>query len=338
MATVVLLASACAGGDDSAGGSGNTPTRTLRLGYFPNLTHAAAMVGVRNGVFSASLGPGVRLETSTFSAGPRAVEALFSGAIDATYIGPNPAINAFAQSDGQAIRIVAGATSGGAFFVVKPGIDGADDVRGTRLSSPGLGNTQDVALRAWLADQGLQTDFAGGGDVSIQPQENAQILETFRAGSIDGAWVPEPWATRLVEEGGGQVLIDEADLWPGGRYVATHLVVRTEFLTEHPDVVKRLLRGHLEATDFVRQHPEEAKEIVNGALETVTGRRLADTTLKTAWSHLQFTVDPIAYSLRKSAEDAVALGLLDPVDLNGIYELTLLNEVLSQAGRPEVSQ
>ncbi|MGH8908843.1 MAG: ABC transporter substrate-binding protein [Egibacteraceae bacterium] len=338
---VALLVSACggAGGAGSAqnAGEGEGGAVTLRLGYFPNLTHATAIVGVANGLFTESLGPDVALATSTFNAGPQAVEALFSNAIDATFIGPNPAINAFAQSGGEAIRIVAGATSGGAFLVVRPGIDTPEALRGTRLSSPQLGNTQDVALRAWLAAQGLRTDLQGGGDASILPQENAQILETFRAGDIDGAWVPEPWATRLINEGGGHVLVDEADLWPGGQYVTTHLVVRTEFLAEHPDVVQRLLRGHLTATDFVNEQPEEAKTIVNDALETLTGRRLADTTIDTAWDHLEFTVDPISASLRKSADDAMSLGLLDPVDLAGIYDLTLINEVLAQAGRPQVT-
>jgi len=331
-----LLASACA----AAGGTGsaNESEVTLRLGYFPNLTHATGIVGVEKGLFSQSLGPGVRLQTSTFNAGPAAVEALFSQAVDAVYIGPNPAINAFAKSDGTAIRIVAGATSGGAFLVVRPGIDDASDLRGTRLSSPQLGNTQDVALRAWLAKQGLRTTLEGSGDVSIRPQENAQILEAFRAGGLDGAWVPEPWATRLVNEGGGHVLVDEADLWPGGQYVTTHLVVRTGFLTEHPDAVKRLLQGHVASTDFITQHPEEAKRIVNDAIETLTGKRLADATLNEAWDHLRFTVDPIASSLRRSAGDATSLGLLDRVDLGGIYDLTLLNEVLSEAGQPEVSQ
>jgi len=164
---------------------------------------------VESGSFAESLGAGVTFEVSPFNAGGSASEALLNGAIDATFIGPNPAINAFAQSRGAAIRIIAGATSGGAYLVVKPEITSAADLRGKRLGTPQLGNTQDVALRTWLADNGLSTDAQGGGDVSILPQENAQTLETFASGQIDGAWVPEPWATRLVQEGGGTVLIDE---------------------------------------------------------------------------------------------------------------------------------
>jgi NitT/TauT family transport system substrate-binding protein len=186
----------------------------LRLGYFANVTHAPA-IWRRAGLPAEALGPGVKLELRTFNAGPEAVEAIFSDALDISYIGPNPAINAFAQSGGEAIRIVAGATSGGAALVVNPKISAPAQLKGTRLATPQRGNTQDVALRAWLAENGLASDLEGGGDVSILPQANAQTLETFRAGEIQGAWVPEPWATRLVLEGGGSVLVDERTLWPG---------------------------------------------------------------------------------------------------------------------------
>src|SRR6266540_2189592 len=225
IAIVVLLSGCAASSAGSDGPSG--ATLTLRLGYFPNLTHATAIVGVEGGIFQEKLGNNVKLETSTFNAGPAAVEALNSGAVDATYIGPNPAINAYAQSGGEAIRIVSGATSGGAFLVVKPSIKNAKDLKGKQIASPQLGNTQDVALRTWLKKKGLKTDPAGGGDVSIVPQENAQTLDLFKQGQIDGAWVPEPWATRLVDEGGGKILVNESTLWPQGRYVTTQLIVRT---------------------------------------------------------------------------------------------------------------
>ena len=246
---LALLGAAC--GDD--GGSAEAQTTdtetdaaepvTLRLGYFPNISHATVLVGVEQGLFEEALGNNVTFETTTFNAGPEAIEALFADALDASYIGPNPAINAYAQSDGEAIRIVSGATSGGAFLVVRDGIDAPEDLAGTVLASPQLANTQDVALRAWLKEEGYETDESGGGDVSIRPQANADTLAAFQAGDIDGAWEPEPWATRLVQEGGGHVLVDERDLWPDGAYVTTHLIVRTEFLNDHPDVVKQLLEG-----------------------------------------------------------------------------------------------
>jgi NitT/TauT family transport system substrate-binding protein len=339
----MLVAGACS--DDATGkeagnpgsGAGSDAPTTVRLGYFPNVTHATAIVGVEKGIFTKALGADT-LKTQTFNAGPAAVEALLSGAIDAAYLGPNPAINAFAKSDGEAIRIVSGATSGGAALVVKPDITSAQQLKGKKLASPQLGNTQDVALRHWLADQGLKTDPEGGGDVAILPQDNAQTLETFKAGAIDGAWVPEPWVSRLVQEGGGTVLVDEASLWPGGRFVTTHLVVATKFLEAHPGAVKRLLAGQVEANAFVNANPPEAQQLVNTGIEKITGKKLADTTIQAAWNSLTFTNDPVASSLKASAEHAEAVGLLDSVDLDGIYELAPLNAVLKANGAPAVSE
>ncbi|MGH9157533.1 MAG: aliphatic sulfonate ABC transporter substrate-binding protein [Acidimicrobiales bacterium] len=322
-------------GSGGGGGPATGPT-TVRLGYFPNLTHATAIVGVAEGIFQEHLGAD-RLEVSTFNAGPAVVEALFSEGLDAAYIGPNPAINAFAQSDGRAVRIIAGATSGGASLVVGPGIAVAEDLRGQRVASPQLGGTQDVALRHWLLDHRLRTDTQGGGEVSILPQENAQTLDTFRSGEIQAAWVPEPWATRLVQEAGGTVLVDESTLWPRGRFVTTHLIVRTRFLEEHPDAVRRLLEGHVQADDLVNRNPAEAQRVVNAGIEAITGKKLPDQVIAAAWKHLAFTVDPVAASLSTAAAHAAAVGLLDEVDLSGIYAVELLNEVLRTAGRATVA-
>ena len=219
---------------------------------------------------------------------------------------------------------------------MRDGIDAPADLAGTTLATPSLGNTQDVALRAWLEEQGYTTDTAGGGDVSITPQDNADTLTAFQTGAIDGAWVPEPWATRLVSEGGGHVLVDERDIWPDGRFVTTHLIVTTEFLADHPDVVKRLIEGLADAVDAANDDPATAQTTVNDGIEAVTSSRLADATIAGAWEHLEFTLDPIASSLQTSADHAIAAGLLDPVDLTapGIYDLTLLNEVLAERGEP----
>jgi NitT/TauT family transport system substrate-binding protein len=342
---LALGAVAAACGDESnkttsAPGATDEPTEqvTLNLGYFPNITHATPIVGVEKGIYAATLGTNVTLKTQTFNAGPEATEAIFAGAVDAQFIGPNPAINAYAKSDGKAIRIVSGSTSGGAFFVVKDTIDDANDLKGKKIATPQLGNTQDVALRGWLKDQGLSTDTTGGGDLSILPQENADTLNAFKAGEIDGAWVPEPWATRLLQEGGdAKVLVDERSLWPEGKYVTTHLIVRTEYLNDHPDVIKRLIEGQVEATRFVNEHGAEARTIVNDGIEKVTGKRIADSVIAAAWPNLIFTTDPIASSLAKSAESAEAVGLLDPVELDGIYDLKLLNQVLQADGGSAVS-
>jgi NitT/TauT family transport system substrate-binding protein len=316
------------------GGSGVV----LRLGYFPNITHATAIVGVERGIFAAALGQDVTLDARTFNAGPEVVEAIFSGALDASYIGPNPALNAFAESNGEAIRIVSGATSGGASLVVRPGIAAPEDLAGARLGSPQLGNTQDVALRAWLAQQGFETTLEGGGDVEILPQANGDILTAFGAGELDGAWVPEPWATRMVEEAGGHVLVNEADLWPDGQFVTTHLIVATGFLEDHPDVVKGLLEGQLEANAFLNEEPAEAQHIVRQSIADLTGSELDAGIVADAWDNLIFTNDPIASSLAESAAHAQELGLLDDRSFDGIYDLALLNEVLAAAGEDAVPQ
>ena len=341
LALLGLTAAAC-GDDDDAGAAGEDRSEsqsdepvTLRLGYFPNITHAPALVGDYGGLFEEAVGADVAIETTTFNAGPEAIEALAADALDVSFLGPNPAINAFAR-DHDLLRIVAGSTSGGAFLVVKDGIDAPGDLAGTTLATPQLGNTQDVALRAWLQDQGYETDESGGGDVAIQPQANAEALAAFLAGDLDGAWVPEPWATRFVQEGGAHVLVDEADLWPDGEYVTTHLVVRTAFLDEHPDVVRGLIEGLAAAVDLIDTDAAQAKALTNQGIEEISGKALGQAVLDAAWENLHFTLDPIASSLQTSAEDAEAAGLLDPVDLTGIYDLALLNEVLAARGEPAV--
>ena len=314
----------------------DSPTGRLRLGYFPNITHAPAIIGVDEGILQEALGPGVELELFTFNSGTEVIEALYSGGLDASFIGPNPAINGFARSDGRALRIVAGSTSGGAALVVRPGITSPADLGGTVLATPALGNTQDVALRAWLSEQGYRTDTAAGGDVSIRPQDNADTLTSFIDGSIDGAWVPEPWATRLVLEGGGTVLLDEREIWPDGEFVTTHLIVATEYLADNEPIVEGLVAGLLDSLDRIAADPESARDATNAGIEGITTKALASETIEGAWPNLTFTYDPIASSLEGSKDDAVEVGLLDPVDLAGIYDLTILNRLLAERGLPEV--
>jgi NitT/TauT family transport system substrate-binding protein len=330
---ILICGIACGGASAPIGGNASE----LRLGYYANLTHAAALVGVKDGIFAQALGSQTTLKTNIFNAGPDAVEALLSNSIDATYVGPNPAINAFIQSHGQAIRIISGATSGGAALVVSPSIKTVADLRGKSLASPQLGNTQDIALRWWLKSNGYQTTTTGGGDVKIMPQDNATTLQAFKSKQIDGAWVPEPWATRLVLEGGGHVLVDERSLWPGGQFVTTMLVVRTDFLKTYPITVKHLLEGQMKATDFLLHNSAQAQNDVNDAIAQITSKRLAAGVVSAAWQNLTFTNDPIATSLRTSADHAFQLGLLKDKNLAGIYQIEPLNAVLVAAGRPTVT-
>ncbi|GAA3387071.1 ABC transporter substrate-binding protein [Cryptosporangium minutisporangium] len=331
----LLGALAACGGDEEDSGTDGVAS-TLRLGYFPNLTHATALVGINGGLFTKALGSQTKLETQHFNAGPAAVEQIFAEGLDATYIGPNPTVNAFVKSKGEIIRVIAGSASGGVAFVVKKGIT-KDTLKGKRIGTPQLGNTQDVALRYWLKEQGLTATKEGGGDVKIQPQENAQILEKFIAGQLDGAWVPEPWVSRLVAAG-AEVLVDERDLWPNKRFVITNLIVRTEFLEKYPKTVKSLLEGHVAANDSITSDPASAQKAVSEQIGKLTGKPLKLDIITKAWPKLEFLNDPIATSLTAGAKHAEEIGLLDKVDLNGLYDLKPLNEVLKAKGETAVAQ
>jgi NitT/TauT family transport system substrate-binding protein len=323
---------ACGGG--AAGGSGPV---TLRLGYFPNLTHATPIVGMEKGFLTKELGADIKLDVKTFNAGPEAVEALFSGAVDAVYIGPNPTVNAWQKSRGKAVKVIAGAASGGAFFVVKPTITVPEQLKGKKIASPQLGNTQDVALRYWLKQHGLTATREGAGDVSIVPQSNSDAVTAFGTGAIDGAWLPEPYASRLVAAG-GKVLVDERDLWPGGRFVVTNLVVSTTFLNAHRDAVKKLLAGQVATNAFIAANPAQAQQAVSAGIGKLTGKPLDLRQTAAAWRSLEFLDDPVAASLREGARHAQEVGLLDPVNLDGLYDLSLLNQVLTERGSPEVAR
>ena len=326
---------ACGGGDDDKA-SASGEAKTIRLGYFPNITHAPALVGMNKNFFQTALGS-TKLEPKTFNAGPAAIEALFSGAIDATYIGPNPAINGWATSKGTALKIIAGSTSGGAGLVVKPGINSAADLKGKKIATPQLGNTQDVALRAYLKKNGLNADQQGGGDVSILPQDNATAVQAFAQGAIDGAWVPEPNLSKMIIESKGKLLVNEKDLWPNGQFVTTHLIVTQKFLKDYPETVKKLLQGHIQSVKYIETNNADAQKAANAQLAALSGKPLKDDILAAAFKNLSFTDDPIASSLYASAQHAQDVGLLKPVDLKGIYDLGPLNELLKADGQPAVS-
>ncbi len=305
----------------------------VRVGAFPNITHPQAMVGKNEGWFEKALGTNVKIEWKSFNAGPSAIEALFAGALDITYIGPNPAITGYVRSQGEALRVVAGATSGGAALVVRndSGIQKPEDFHGKRVASPQMGNTQDVALRAWLKAHGMKSADKGG-DVMVMPMANPDQLTLFQKKELDAAWAPEPWATRLIKEGNAHLFLDERDLWPKGQFVTAHIIVSTKFLREHPDVVKNFIRAHVELTEWISGHLPEAKKMLNAQIQKETGKALSPALLDEAFGRLQVTYDPLRSSLLNSAHSAFEAGFLGKTmpDLSNLYDLSLLNQVLAE--------
>lgn len=308
----------------------------IRVGAFPNITHAQAMVAKANGWFDKAMGPQVKVQWTSFNAGPSAIEALFGGAIDMTYVGPNPAINGYVRSNGEALRVVAGAASGGASLVVRndSGIQKPEDFHGKRVASPQFGNTQDVALRNWLKSHGLKTTDKGG-DVQIIPMANPDQLTLFLKKDLDAAWAPEPWATRLIHEGNGRLFLDERTLWPNGQFVIGLLVVNTKFLNEHSDLVKTWIRADVDLTDWINSHPVEAKKLLNQQIQAETGKALPSIVLDEAFARMQVSYDPLHNALTRAAQQAFDDGFLgrQMPDLSRLYDLTLLNQVLAEKGR-----
>jgi len=312
---------------------------TVRVGAFPNITHPQAMIGKANGWFEKALGPQVKIEWKSFNAGPSAMEAVFAGALDMTYVGPNPAINGYVRSNGEALRTVAGATSGGAALVVRQdaGISKPEDFHGKRIASPQMGNTQDVALRAWLKAHGMKTNDKGG-DVQVIPVANPDQLTLFLKKQLDAAWAPEPWASRLVHEANGRIFLDERELWPNGQFVTAQFVVSTKFLNEHPELVKTWLRAHIELTDWINGHRTEAKSILNAQIQKETGKALPSDVLDDAFGRLEVTYDPLRAAFLKTAQSAFDAGFLgrQMPDLSNMYDLKLLNQVLAEKGRKQI--
>jgi NitT/TauT family transport system substrate-binding protein len=338
VAAVSLLAAGCASSNATAGSNSGSSPVVLRLGFLANITHEPALVGLAKGYFTKDLGKNVTLKTSVFSTGTEETTALLAGQLDAAYVGPNPALNAWQKSNGTAIKIISGAASGGASLVVKKGITSAAQLKGKSLATPSLGNTQDVALRYWLKQHGLTTTATGGGDVAIKPikPNSAAVLE-FQSGQIDGGWEPEPYATEMVLDGGTR-LVNEASLWPGGKFVTTNLVVSQSFLKAHPSTVNGLLKGQIEANSYINANGTAAASAANAELTKLLGKGLKPNVLAAALPYIHFTNDPIASSLATDAQHAVAVGLLTPVkNLSGIYDLGPLNALLKADGQPQVS-
>jgi NitT/TauT family transport system substrate-binding protein len=313
--------------------------KTLRIGYYPNINHAQAVIGLGRGDFQTALGDNVEVTTQIFNAGPSAIEALFANQIDVTYIGPNPAINGYVQSNGEALRIISGAASGGAVFVVRndSGINSSQDLANKKFSSPQLGNTQDVALRKYLLDNGYKTK-ENGGNIEVVPAKTADIV-SLMIKDIDGAWLPEPWGAKLIKEANAKVLVDERDLWPNGQFVTAHIIARTDYIERNPDIIKKILEAHIDMTSWINDNTDEALQIFNAELNKLMGQTIPEDEFREGISRIELTYDPIKESLFKAANDAFDIGFLGKTrpDLSEIYDVKILNEVLKERELQEIT-
>ena len=343
-AAILLAAAGCS--SSSSSGTSNSTTNTggssapvtLRLGFLENITHASALVGIKEGYFTKDLGKNVTLKLYPFSTGTEEATALLAGQLDAAYVGPNPAIKAWQTSGGKLIRVISGSASGGAELVVKKSITSAAQLKGQKVASPSLGNTQDVSLRYWLKQHGLTTTSTGGGDVPITPiTPNSDAVLAFQSGSIAGGWEPAPADAQMVAAG-GHVLVDEASLWPSGQFVTTNLVATQAFMAAHPATINGLLKGQIQANQFIANDKSAAEAAANAELASVSGKALKSSLLTASFAQITFTNDPIASSLETDAQHAVSVGLLKPVsNLSGLYDLGPLNKLLAAAGQQQVS-
>jgi NitT/TauT family transport system substrate-binding protein len=322
----------------AAGADKKLSASTVKIGYFANLTHATPLVGIQEGLFQKALGSGTTIKPQTFNAGPSEIEALNSRSIDIGWIGPSPAINGYTKAGGKNLKIISGSVSGGVKLVVNPKkIKSLKDVKGKKIATPQLGNTQDVAFLNWVAEQGWKVNAqTGKGDVSVIRTDNKITPDAYKSGSIDGAWVPEPTASKLVAEG-GKVLLDEKSLWPGGKFVITNVIVSQPFLKAHPDVVEAVLKASVDTNVWIKDNPDKAKAAANTALQALSGKALKADVIDPAWDGIDVTDDPLASTLDTEARHAVKAGLLQKPDLKGIYDLRLLNKVLKSEGKTTVS-
>jgi len=337
MIGAALLLAGCSSSSSSTTSSGatanssaSTASVTVRLGFLTNITHASALVGLKEGFFTKDLGSAGTLKATAFSTGTEETTALLAGQLDAAYVGPNPAINAWQKSNGTAIKIVSGAATGGASVVVAKGVSSASQLKGKTLATPSLGNTQDVALRYWLKQNGLATTSTGGGDAFIKPTtpNSAAVLE-FKSGQITGGSEPAPYDIEMVSDG-GTVLLSETG-------VTTLLVVTQTFLAAHPAIVADLLKAQIQANEFIKSSPAAAQADANAELGSYTGKPLKASIVAAAFKEITFTNDPDVSSLTTDASQAESLGLLKPVNLSGIFDLAPLNTALAAAGESQVS-
>lgn len=345
--TAVSLLSACSYGSKAektnaapapaASGGPRLSSDTVRIGYFANLTHGTALVGLQEGLFQKELGS-TQIKTQVFNAGPAEIEALNAGSIDIGWIGPSPAINGYVQSKSQSLKIIGGSASGGVELVVNPNkIKTLDDLRGKKIATPQLGNTQDVALLNYLASKGYKEDpQTGAGDVSVVRTDNKVTPDAYASGSIDGAWVPEPTASTLVAKG-AKVLLDEKSLWPNGQFVITNIIVSQKFLKAHPDVVEAVLRGSVNTNAFIKANSTKAEQDANEAIKAAAWQLAARRHPRPGLEEHRLPGRPAGGHPAGGGGPRGDRGLLKKPDISGIYDLTLLNKVLKADGRTAVA-
>ena len=317
----------------------------VRVGHFPNITHPQGVIGhhltrEHRGWFEQRLGPDVEVQWFVYNAGPTAMEAILTESIDLTYVGPNPAINAYMRSNGNEVRIICGACSGGSALIVQPDgrIKSDADFKGKKVGTPQFGNTQDVMARAWLISKGFRVTPTGG-DVLVVPTPSAEQLPLFKNGTLDAVWTIEPWVSQLVLEAQGKVFLDESTLWPKtqGNYVTTHLVSSKDFLERHPELAKKWVLAHVELTEWIQTHSDEAQDLLFKELKQETHFTLPHEIISRAWKHIRATYDPLRSTLQQYAEDAYRVGFLkEKPNLSHIYDLRFLNQVLVGKGKPEI--
>lgn len=309
----------------------------VRIAHFPNITHSQALVGRATGQFQKSLGESHVIEWKTFNAGPAEIEALFAGEVDIGYIGPGPAINGYTKSKGD-LQIIAGATDGGAILITRKDLflKNVGELSGKRVAVPQFGNTQDLSLRHILQENGLQ-DTTKGGTVEIRQADNPDIKTLLDQGAIDAALVPEPWGARLVSEVKANVLLDEKQVWRDGKYTTAVVVANAKFLKEHPDLVEKFLRTHVELTTYINNHPEEGKEILNAQIKELTGKPLAKEILDAAFSRVFVTNNPEKDSVIDFVQLSVDAGFIKKApELKGLFNFTVLNKILKEQGMKEI--
>ena len=302
--------------------SETTHENKLRIAYFPNIGHAIPIVGIEKGFFAETIGQEVEIETRVFDSGPQAIEALFANSVDIAYVGPGPAINGFLNSENHKIKILAGAASGGASFIVHPNSEILlpSDFAGKKIAAPQIGNTQDVSLRHYLSENGLKT-AEKGGNVIVYNISNPDIYTLFVKGELDGAWVAEPWATILETELNGTRLFHEEELWPNQEFASVLLIGNVDFIEKNPELIKNLLDSHHDTATWINQNPIETRIIFNDFLNSHLGQSLSDDVVDIALSNLVITDDPLPDSIHSFAEKADTLGYLgrNGYDLSGIF-------------------